>query len=286
MMDSKTSFPELSTSSQRSNPLLPTPPISSGSDQSRAGLSEPALAMHQKATGYTNSITWESKSTKERKNYLVAQHSLERLCPHSPVRYMAFREWMELRQYHHGRELRKERKRLYEAEERMRLQALGIPPLMQPFGGKIFEGNRTAVLSQQSIWCRWDWDAKPELAEWPCSEEMRYQGDGRAQSKLGRFLALPRYQPNFTVGWDQCRMTAVYPFDEVNRVPTEEDVCAPVDEILEADIPMLLNQSLLDALDDVDDELYFDLKGTPDTSLDLNEGTDMIVRIKESNSWK
>lgn len=94
-----------------------------------------------------------------------------------------------------------------------------------------FARNYGYVLGERTIWCQ-DWmNGKEEISLWPCTGEMRWEGEQRAQTGTGRFLPLPREPNVFNWPWYQLKAIEQYPLDRVCRVPTMEDVYLPVDEI-------------------------------------------------------
>ena len=111
--------------------------------------------------------------------------------------------------------------------------------------------NRSTVLCQKTIWCS-KWDLKIDKAPWPTLTELKWEGDDRANTSVGRFLPLPRESGNATVAWHHLRMLPAFEFDEVRKIPTLEDILLPVDEIDEDKVPQLLNAEILDAIDSDD----------------------------------
>lgn len=115
--------------------------------------------------------------------------------------------------------------------------------------------NRSAVLGQQTIWCRQFNVAFRETAPWPTMQEMKWEGPQRVATesgKYGRFLALPRVPASVEIGWQTLPLTKFYPLDEVWRIPTEEDVYAPTEEIPDELVPKLLGEDMLEAMNPVD----------------------------------
>ena len=120
--------------------------------------------------------------------------------------------------------------------------------------------NRSAVLAQQTIWVvadrhRGSWR---EEADWPCMQEMKWEGSQRIASedgKFGRYMAVPRVRALPGASWAVMPFNEQYPLDQVMRIPDVEDVYAPVDEIEEVDVPHLLDQDLIRAMDIPNDEI-------------------------------
>jgi hypothetical protein len=84
---------------------------------------------------------------------------------------------------------------------------------------------------------------------------MKWEGSQRVATeggKYGRFLALPRVPAASDLNWQLLPLTKFYPLDEVWRVPNEEDVYAPTEEIPEEIVKGLLGSDVLEAIDPVD----------------------------------
>ncbi len=90
-------------------------------------------------------------------------------------------------------------------------------------GGKEYHDGLSLVLAQPTTWSRWyqPTEDRPQ-ALWPCTEEMKEEGDERHTSAFGRFLALPRVPGNDTVVWKQKQVLPALPFDQVWKVPNKE----------------------------------------------------------------
>ncbi|KAL1648889.1 hypothetical protein SLS58_002069 [Diplodia intermedia] len=139
------------------------------------------------------------------------------------------------------------------------------------FGGRKLSVGLGAVLCFHTLWCA---DYKTEwrrLAPWPSIAEQKWEGEDRARTKVGRYFPLPREPSNGSVPWNYLPMITSSPFDQIWQVPSELDILYPMEQInaeVEQDKHMLLNQSILDAIDlgpfDVwaKDDLPKDLLGT------------------------
>jgi hypothetical protein len=145
------------------------------------------------------------------------------------------------------------------------------PYLYQPFDNQVFGSfgyglefenqnypHLSPVLGQETIWNGIHVVVAPpwrQLAEWPSQHEMEWEGDMRVATedgRYGRFPPLPRvgFEGDGKI-WSERPIVKSYPLDEVRRIPTMEDVIAPVDEVEDPDIiKKLLNQDLLDILND------------------------------------
>jgi len=140
-------------------------------------------------------------------------------------------------------------------QELSRLRSLGLPdglPRSKPaFYGKVFPENLSAVLAKPTIWCQaWKVPWRPN-APWPFLKEMKWEGDERAATHNGRFLPLPR-EPSTELNFNHIPMMKAFELDEVWRIPTLEDVIAPVDEIEEHEIPNSFIKELLDEINNID----------------------------------
>lgn len=110
-------------------------------------------------------------------------------------------------------------------------------------------GNYSRALGEQTIWCT-DWqNGKEEIAPWPCIAEMKWEGDDRAKTGVGRFPPLPREQGPVGLPWSQLQVVEQYPLDKIAQIPTMEDIYLPVDEIDDAIKYDLLNKGLEDSID-------------------------------------
>jgi hypothetical protein len=78
---------------------------------------------------------------------------------------------------------------------------------------------------------------------------MKWEGDDRAKTKVGRFLPLPREEGPPGLAWSQMQVVEQYPLDQVARIPTMEDIYLPVDEIDDEVKYDLINKDLEDAID-------------------------------------
>lgn len=176
---------------------------------------------------------------------------MDRLFPQSPFVPWEMSDWLVHRQEMVQAQGRQLQRALERKETQKKLEKSGLNPLMKPFQGHEFKGNYSAVLCQQTIFCP-NWHLKKERAPWPSIQELKWEGDDRASTKVGRFLPLPRQPDNPTVAWHHLRVLKQFYFDQVRLVPTMEDIFLPVDEIDEDVVPDLLIKELADALDPQD----------------------------------
>ena len=206
--------------------------------------------------GQRSARTWVSEETRAAQEFLTVRNSMKRLFKNADVArwkvtdYIAHREAMmasaakKLTQQAQGREVER---------------SLRVPPvspqqqdMMRRCGlsGNYDQiGNHSRALGEKTIWCA-DWEnGKDEIAPWPCLAEMKWEGDDRAKTGVGRFPPLPREQGPVSLPWNQLQAVEQYPLDQIARIPTMEDVYLPVDEIDDEVKYDLLNKDLEDAMD-------------------------------------
>ncbi|KAF2161855.1 hypothetical protein M409DRAFT_27911 [Zasmidium cellare ATCC 36951] len=135
---------------------------------------------------------------------------------------------------------KKGERRVKELRDRERLGLPEFPDAVKPaMGGKELGNNRSAVLSQETVFTKEfekdrrdrDFFQHPErvykdVADWPCREEAKYEGDDRISTERihGRFLGLPRVPGNNTVNWMQRSVVKQYSFDDHYQKLNEHDV--------------------------------------------------------------
>jgi hypothetical protein len=227
------------------------------------------------------SKTWVSFESMELDRWKHIQPRLDRMFPAnrpfgkaSPFLPRSSREFIQHRLSVLSAKAKLTRRQLAQAERERTYDGYS-QKITEVFGGKKFgslaagvdgEGlnaspnppNRGPVLGQHTIWCGPS-NGPPldipwrEQADWPCLQEMQWEGDQRVATengRYGRFLALPR-ETHDEAPWHLRPRLMPYSMDEVWRVPTEEDICAPVEEIDDPEImAQCLNKEVLDALDD------------------------------------
>ncbi|KAF2272915.1 uncharacterized protein EI97DRAFT_349819, partial [Westerdykella ornata] len=208
--------------------------------------------------GFRNSHTWVSDDTKLMQDWLVIRNAMRRLFRHSEVAkwkytdYIAHREAMIA-----SAKARLDKKLRVKEEERQRRLALTEQDYAYAEGlgysvsGCLnWGGNRSLVLGEKTIWCL-DWqNGKEEIAPWPTLAEMKWEGDDRAKTNVGRFLPLPREIGAPGIAWSQLQVVEQYPLDQVQKVPTLEDILLPVDEIDDEVKYDLITKDLEDAMDE------------------------------------
>ena len=129
------------------------------------------------------------------------------------------------------------------------------------YNGTKFEGHepcpRGTVLNEHTIWVPMEWYPEFEaISPWPNLEQMKYEGDDRANSRsgrsFGRFLALPRLPSNNpTVAWTMWNVVPFQSFDMVWPIPTAYDIYLPEEnEMPREEIPGYLNNDLMGAIEE------------------------------------
>lgn len=137
-------------------------------------------------------------------------------------------------------------------------------PKVEPaFAGKVFVGNHSPVLNEETMWCP-GWEAREEIfAPWPSREESEWEGNNRSASRpadapkgFSRMLPLPR-PPD--AEWKRLTDTStklpgvkILEFDEVLKPPMIHDTHLPVDEIRRDDLPNLLGSGVAWAISQMD----------------------------------
>lgn len=208
------------------------------------------------ASGDRNASTWQSEEARAAQEFLAVRNSMKRQFKNADVAkwkisdYVAHREAMMASAA---------KKRAQQAKGMHGESALRVPP-MNPqqqatlrrsgLTGNLDQvGNYGRALGEKTIWCQ-DWESgKEEVAPWPCMAELKWEGDDRAKTGVGRFLPLPREQGPVGLPWSQLQVVEQYPLDQIARIPTMEDVFLPVDEIDDEVKYDLLSKDLEDAMD-------------------------------------
>ncbi|RAR00533.1 hypothetical protein DDE82_004535 [Stemphylium lycopersici] len=204
---------------------------------------------------FRNSRTWMSADAQRQQEFLIVRNAMRRLFKHSDIAkwklgdYVAHREAMLASQA-------SKLARQVTHKEKARHMALSVPPETETFlrrcgldGNYKQVGNSGRVLGEQTIWCQ-DWEnGKDEVAPWPSAAEMKWEGDDRAKTGVGRFLPLPREDGPPGLMWNQLPAIEQYPIDQVCKIPTMEDVYLPVDYHIEPDHEYLWSKALEQEMD-------------------------------------
>ncbi|KAF2190894.1 hypothetical protein K469DRAFT_736593 [Zopfia rhizophila CBS 207.26] len=181
--------------------------------------------------------TATSPENREHNQYLLIRNSMRRLFPLSDVARWTYAEYIQ----HRKDILKDEQDRLAaKLAQKEKEATLNLQPIMPAFRDKkipefygplLYGASRGAVLCEPTIWCQGWEQGKEEIAPWPTWQEMKWEGDDRAKTHVGRFLPLPREPGPEGLHWQQLSRLPQYPFDEVARIPTLEDTHLPVDEV-------------------------------------------------------
>ncbi|CAI6252998.1 unnamed protein product [Periconia digitata] len=214
------------------------------------------------ANNYRSSRTWHSPEAQRYHDYQLVRNAMRRLFKKSEVakwtyddyikhleatlaskkahldKVLATKEHERLDKLHNGR--------FYTSPQTLKAIEKGC----LPNGNDTLQGNTSRALAMKTIWCP-DWkNGKEEIANWPTLQEMKWEGDDRAKTGVGRFPPLPRENGPPSIPWNQLPVVEQYELDEVARIPTLEDVLLPVDEIPDEDAPLFVDQHVWDAIDE------------------------------------
>jgi hypothetical protein len=202
-----------------------------------------------------NARIWMSEETRAAQEYLVIRNAMRRLFKNADVAKWKIEDYIAHRE---ATMVSAAKKLSQQAQNRGDKLTLCVPPIspqqqdmMRRCGlsGNFDQvGNYGRALGEKTIWCE-DWqNGKDEIAPWPCLAELKWEGDDRAKTGVGRFPPLPREQGPIGLPWNQLQAVEPYPLDQIARIPTMEDVYLPVDEIDDEVKYDLLNKDLEDAM--------------------------------------
>lgn len=208
------------------------------------------------AAGFRNSRTWMSPDAQVQQEFLMVRNAMRRLFKNSDIAkwklsdYVAHKEAMLASQ---ANKLANKVKNKEDARAMSSPISSDIQNVLTRCGleGNFEEiGNYGRALGEQTIWCN-DWEnGKDEIAPWPSMAEMKWEGDDRAKTGVGRFLPLPREEGPPGLMWNQLPAIEQYPIDQVCKIPTMEDVYLPVDYHIEPDHEYLWSKNLEKEIDD------------------------------------
>ncbi|KAF1836838.1 hypothetical protein BDW02DRAFT_587065 [Decorospora gaudefroyi] len=207
------------------------------------------------AAAFRNSRTWMSPDAQAQQEFLIIRNSMRRLFKHSDVAKWKLSDYVAHREAMVASQANKLARKVKVKEEARHLSP-EIPPGTREFllrcgveGNFDEQGNFGRVLGEQTIWCE-DWEnGKDEIAPWPSMAEMKWEGDDRAKTGVGRFLPLPREEGPSGLMWNQLPAIEQYPIDQVCKIPTMEDVYLPVDYDIEPDHEYLWSKELEKEMD-------------------------------------
>ncbi|KAF2256834.1 hypothetical protein BU26DRAFT_413186 [Trematosphaeria pertusa] len=215
-------------------------------------------AWHGGGGGYRSSRTWVSPDAQHMQEFLLIRNSMRRLFKHSELFKWKYQDYIAHREAMLASKTAALAKSVKMKEEALELKehtmdAKAMTSLMRLLPGEqnlSMHGNVGRVLGEKTIWCH-DWmNGKDEISPWPTFPEMKWEGDDRAKTGVGRFLPLPREMGAKGISWNQLQVVEQYPMDQVQRIPTMEDVYLPVDEIDDDVKYDLLNKDLEEAMDE------------------------------------
>ncbi|KAL1792390.1 hypothetical protein ACET3X_008897 [Alternaria dauci] len=199
---------------------------------------------------FRQSRTWMSPDTQVQQEFLMVRNAMRRLFKNSEIAkwklgdYVAHKEAMLASQ---ATKLATKVKNKEDARAILAPISGDIQKVLNRCGieGNFEDvGNYGRALGEQTIWCN-DWqNGKDEIAPWPSMAEMKWEGDDRAKTGVGRFLPLPREEGPPGLMWNQLPVIEQYPIDQVCKIPTMEDVYLPVDYDIEEDHEYLWSKEL------------------------------------------
>lgn len=198
-----------------------------------------------------NSRIWISDEARTAQYFLVVRNAMKRQFKNAEVAKWKVADYVAHREAVMASNARKLARQAQSREDEVKFR---VPPIstaqedmMRRCGlqGNFEQiGNYGRALGSRTIWCK-DWqNGKDEIAPWPCLAELRWEGDDRAKTGVGRFPPLPREQGPPGLSWNQLQAVEQYAIDQIARIPTMEDVFLPVDEIDDEVKYDLLNKDL------------------------------------------
>lgn len=201
-------------------------------------------------------MTWVSEGQKEHERWMETENNLchMELIPRSPFVPHNYEQWLEHR---HGRLDDKRQDVIRAASLKARTSKSG-EKIAPAFGGKTFEDGGGAVLNKQTIFHEPFQPNKMrpprEVADWPCREEMREEGDERNTSRFGRFLGLPRAPPDNQGNphWKARKRLESTDMDDMWSLPTREsyeESMTPMHPEAKGTFEKFLGQNLMEGLE-------------------------------------
>lgn len=205
---------------------------------------------------HRNARTWVSEDNRAAQEFLAVRNSMRRMFKNADVAKWKLADYIAHRKAVAASAAATQTQQAQSKENEANLHVPPIPPHKQEMLRRCglpgnFEqvGNFSRALGEKTIWCE-DWqNGKDEIAPWPCLAEMKWEGDDRAKTGVGRYPPLPREQGPVGLCWNQLQAVEQYPLDQIARIPTMEDVYLPVDEIDDEVKYDLLNKDVEDAID-------------------------------------
>ncbi|KAF2016994.1 hypothetical protein BU24DRAFT_460094 [Aaosphaeria arxii CBS 175.79] len=198
---------------------------------------------HPGRRGYTaqnpTSNTWHSQDAMLMQEFIVLRNSMRRLFKHSDVAKWKHGDYLAHKQAQAQAEMERRAEKTENGKILRASPTLQQNPLdqvthdlcSQLLAGLHFQGNISLVLGLPTIWCENWTDGKEEIAPWPSIAELKWEGDDRAKTNVGRYPPIPREMGAPGIVWSQLQMVEQYPLDQVSLIPTMEDIYAPIEEI-------------------------------------------------------
>jgi hypothetical protein len=210
---------------------LQTNPSDDGEDHGR--LSGASNTPYQRGA-FRHSKTWVSADSKAMQDFVIVRNAMRRLFKHSEVSKWRYSDYIAHREAMVASE-KARLGRLLKAKEEEQQRQLANPTesYTRSLGQSVTEGlnlygNVSLVLGEKTIWCvDWqktiwcvDWqNGKDGIAPWPSFAEMRWEGDDRAKTNVGRFLPLPREMGAPGITWSQLRSSSSIPLTRLLAFP-------------------------------------------------------------------
>lgn len=206
--------------------------------------------------GFRPSHTWLSPEAQVEQDFLVVRNAMRRQFRSSDVAKWKLEDYIAHRAAIQASQAKQLASQVNREGKAFMSSALVIPRETQDnlrrwgvHGNFEEHGNTGRVLGQSTIWCT-NWkDGKDEIAPWPTLAEMKWEGDDRAKTGVGRFLPLPRERGPSTIAWNQLAVVDQYPLDQTAKIPTMEDVYLPVDDQIEPEMEYLWSKELEKEMD-------------------------------------
>ncbi|KAI9681268.1 MAG: hypothetical protein M1817_002550 [Caeruleum heppii] len=174
---------------------------------SAANISVPA------PTGGPYSLSWISDEERRFQQFVRVRYLYRQIAPNSEFVPRTWRSWLK----HHAEVNEAE---LGRVKKLLSHKTKGIGLKVSPaFNSKSFLGGKSAILSEDTIWCQEPSTDVRVPAPWPSQAEMKWEGDDRAATGVGRFLGLPRDHGNGTVAWHMLPIIQSHAFDQVRKLP-------------------------------------------------------------------
>ncbi|KAH9875379.1 hypothetical protein J1614_004871 [Plenodomus biglobosus] len=216
----------------------------------------PAFSSRAGGGGYRNSRTWTSPDVQAQQDFLVIRNSMRRQFRNSEVAKWKLGDYIAHREAVIAAQAERLTRKVQMRETASMMTASVIPLETQQslrkwgINGNFDEaGNKGRVLGEPTIWCK-DWEnGKDEIAPWPSMAEMKWEGDDRAKTGVGRFLPLPREQGPPSLPWNSLPVVDQYPLDQIAKIPTMEDIYLPVDDQIEEEKVYLWSKELEQEMD-------------------------------------